>query len=97
MVGLNDRFIAKNGVATLDYIKKKNPQLIIFISTDGRNPGNVSRQEPFIKFVEERNYIKLPAIRYKDRYYLLTFVDPEIKDFEEIQKAIIRVSQKSLN
>ncbi|MDI6644640.1 MAG: hypothetical protein QME14_06220 [Methanobacteriaceae archaeon] len=96
MVGLNDRFIAKNGVATLDYIKKKNPQLIIFISTDGRSPGNVARQEPFIKFAEEKNYLKLPAIRYKDRYYLLPYIDPEIEDFQGIKKILIEASEKSL-
>lgn len=96
MVGLNDRFIAKNGVATVDYIKKKNPQLIIFISTNGRDPGNVEIQEPFIKFAEEKNYLKLPAIRYKDRYYLLPYIDPEIKDFSGIKKILFEVSKKSL-
>ncbi|MGC9516517.1 MAG: hypothetical protein ACP5C3_02310 [Methanomicrobiales archaeon] len=97
MVGLNDRFISKNGVATLEYVEKKNPQLIIFISTDGINPGNVSRQNTFIIYAEKKGYIKLPAIRYKDRYYLLPYIDPKIKNFEDISQALKKVSQDSLN
>ena len=39
--GLNDKFIAENGVTT-EYLEQKNPELVIFASVDGviLTPGN---------------------------------------------------------
>jgi len=95
MVGLNDKFIAKNGVATLEYIERKNPQLIIFISTNKYNPGHSPAQDPFIEFVEKRNYVKLSAVRYIDGYYLIPFLDPNVSDFDKIKAALERASENS--
>lgn len=95
MAGLNDKFIAKNGFATMDYIQKSHPELIIILSGDGTNPAGTTVQQPFIKYAEENGYVKLPAVYYKKEYYLLPYLDPKAPEFEQIKAAIIRAAETS--
>jgi len=96
MAGLNNKFIAKHGVATIDYVEKENPQLVIFISRDGEIPRHGGRQEPFIEFVQKQHYTKLPPVRWQENYYLVCFLDPNVKGFDEIKEAVQKVSEASL-
>lgn len=95
MVGLNDKFIAKNGVATEEYIQKNHPQLIILISGDGVTPSDTTIQQPFIKYAQENSYVRLPAVYYKENYYLLPYLDHKVPEFERIKAAILRAYKKS--
>ena len=96
MAGLNNKFIAKHGVATIEYVEKENPQLVIFISNDEKVPRCGGRQGPFIEFVQKKQYIKLPPVKWQENYYLVSFLDPNIKGFDEIKKTIQGVSEASL-
>lgn len=96
MAGLNNKFIAKHGVATIDYVEKENPQLVIFISRDGEIPRHGGQQEPFIEFVQKRHYTKLPPVKWQENYYLVSFLDPNVKGFDEIKEAVQKVSEASL-
>ncbi|MBI5679786.1 MAG: hypothetical protein HZC47_02685 [Methanobacterium sp.] len=95
MAGLNDKFIAKNGFATEDYLQKSHPELIIILSGDGTNPAGTTVQQPFIKYAEENGFVKLPAVYYKKEYYLLPYLDPKVPEFEKIKAAILRAALTS--
>lgn len=96
MFGLNNKFIAEHGVATLEYVKKENPQLVIFISHDGECPRGREWEVPFLEFVQEEQYAKLPPVKLQETYYLISFLDPNIEGFDQIKAAIQRVSEASL-
>ncbi len=94
---LNDRFIAKNGIATKDYIEMNHPELVIIGSRTGNDVNSsFTTQAPFIEFVNEKKYVKLHAIKYSENYYLIPFIDPNMKDFNEISAALKDVSINSM-
>ena len=96
MDGLNDKFIADHGVAPITYVETKNPELVI-LATYG-NPSDIvvgSYDQPFYNFVLEKNYIKLDPIKFNDFYYLIPFLNPNIKDFNSIKNSLENVSKES--
>ncbi|MBI5680845.1 MAG: hypothetical protein HZC47_08135 [Methanobacterium sp.] len=96
ILGLNNKFIAKNGVGTEEYIEKNRPDLILFISTDNKTI-NSKEQVPFLEFAKKNGYIQLPSIKYLDNYYLVPFLDPKTKDFNKIKNSLEKVSKSSFN
>jgi arabinofuranosyltransferase len=91
--GLNDKFIAQNGVTT-EYLKEKHPELVIFISynqsIDWTNPPIAEE-----KYVLENNYTQLIPIKFNDNYYLIPFLKPNIKDYNLIKISIENVAKES--
>jgi len=93
---LNDKFIAENGGATLEYVEKTNPELVILYSPSlPTNSSDLSHEQPFYNFVLENNYIQLDPIKFNENYYLIPFLKPNIKDFESIKDSIETVSKES--
>ena len=88
--GLNDKFIAENGVTTAN-LKQKNPKLVIFASVNGviLTPGNS------YNYVLENNYTRLNPIKNSDGYYFIPFLKPNIKDFDSIKNSLEIVSKES--
>jgi len=88
--GLNDKFIAENGV-TSEYLEQKNPELVIFASVDGviLTPGNS------YNYVLENNYTRLDPIKNSKGYYFIPFLKPNIKDFDSIKNSLEIVSKES--
>ncbi len=88
--GLNDKFIAENGVTT-EYLEQTNPELVIFASVDGEilAPGNS------YYFVLENNYTRLNPIKHSENYYFIPFLKPKIKDYELIKDSLETVSKES--
>jgi hypothetical protein len=88
--GLNDKFIAVNGV-TAEYLEQKNPELVIFASVNGviLTPGNS------YDYVLENNYTQLDPIKFSKNYYFIPFLKPNIKDFNRIKNSLETVSKES--
>ena len=84
--GLNDKFIAENGLATPEYVDKMNPELVILIDYNNLDSYNTSYNAPFYNFVIEKNYTRLDPIKSYSNYYLIPFLNPNIKDFVSIKK-----------
>ncbi len=93
--GLNDKFMAENGVATPKYVEKKNPELVILIADTNLDLYNASYDSPFYNFVLEKNYTRLDPIKVYSNYYLIPFLNPNIKDYESIKDSIETVSKES--
>ncbi len=88
--GLNDKFIAENGV-TSEYLEQKNPKLVIFASVDGviLKPGKS------YNYVLENNYTQLDPIKNSKDYYFIPFLKPNIKDYDSIKNSLEIVSKES--
>lgn len=88
--GLNDKFIAHNGV-TIEYLNKKNPELVILVSIN----GSIKSSESY-HYVLENNYTRLAPIKHSG-YYFIPFLKPNIKDYEAIKESLEKVSRKSIS
>jgi len=96
ILGLNNKFIGVNGIATPAYIEKTNPELIIINSGYPTlyNPSfNV--EIPFYNFALENNYTELNPIKFNDHYYLFPFLKTNIKDYDSIKNSLEKVSEES--
>jgi len=94
--GLNDKFIAENGVTTV-YLEQKNPELVI-LATYG-NSSNIQDKsydyQPFYNYFLENNYTRLDPIKNSKGYYFIPFLKPNIKDSYSIKNSLEIVSKES--
>lgn len=96
-VGLNDKFIAKNKLATQEYLEKKEPELVLIISNSSESITHYPPlEQPFLEFVQRKNYVQLAPIKFVDDYYLIPFLNPNVNDFEKISYNLQKVSECSL-
>jgi len=89
MLGLNDKFIAKNKEATLDYVQQVKPDLIIM---PWYSYGNFINDEsnPFYLYAKENNYTEIKYPWGNFTYYL----NPKIEHYEEIKKVLNNLNYK---
>lgn len=86
LVGLNDKFIAYNGV-TYQYLEQKDPELVICTSVNGR----VIVFAEVYDYVLKNNYTRLDPIKLKDGQYFILFLKPNIKDYDSIRNSLEKV------
>ena len=90
LMGLNNEYIAHNGV-TSQYLEQEKPELIIFMSVNGKIIGFKKAYE----YVLNNNYTKLEPIKLEEDRYFILFLKPNIKDYDTIKNALEKVSKTS--
>lgn len=98
IVGLNDKYIAKNGV-TYDYIEKQKPDVIILIMNNLNESISEKfkyRQEPFMRYIINNNYTKSYPIMWLKDYYLIPYIKSDMVEINSLNEEIKKISIKSL-
>lgn len=93
ILGLNDKFIAKNGMATSEYLEEKKPELVILPFRNRKIAYSYNYEKPFYDFVKKNNYVIINTL-YWDNISFVFYLNPKIGKFNEIKKAILSSTSK---
>jgi hypothetical protein len=94
MGGLNDKYVARNGIADLDYIETvQHPDMVIFMSSQKKFGGDIiplhdDQQMPYYEYAQNKGFQHIGSVLAWNNYYLVVYLDPNLESFDDIRLTV---------